>query len=379
MNILIGSNVHWWNAEAAYAAVIAKLLKDDGHRVIVLTRPGSDNEKKLTNLGLEVITEPDLNTQNPFKLIQSYFQLKNLLATENIQIVNAHRSEGYPLYAFAKRSLASFRLIRTRGASRKVKPHWPNQILHGKWTDALIIPGKVVAERDLQGIDLPENSPHLIHYPIDILETSLLETQDNYRKQFNIPENHQVLAVVGRIRKEKGHLLLAESFQLLLEDFPQTILLILYRDTPDDLPEMLELQNRISELGIEDKVRFDSEREDIRQLMNFADGGVVSSIDSEVICRVAVEFFSVGTPVAAMPTGCLPEIILEGVNGSLADQPTALSLKKAMARMLDNLPQLSEGAREDAETRFDPETMLKKTIHVFRQTLHPEHENSEMA
>ena len=379
MNILIGSNVHWWNAEAAYAAVIAKLLKDDGHRVIVLTRPGSDNEKKLRNLGLEVITEPDLNTQNPFKLIQSYFQLKNLLATENIQIVNAHRSEGYPLYAFAKRSLASFRLIRTRGASRKVKPHWPNQILHGKWTDALIIPGKVVAERDLQGIDLPENSPHLIHYPIDILETSLLETQDNYRKQFNIPENHQVLAVVGRIRQEKGHLLLGESFQLLLEDFPQTILLILYRDTPDDLPEMLELQNRIRELGIEDKVRFDSEREDIRQLMAFADGGVVSSIDSEVICRVAVEFFSVGTPVAAMPTGCLPEIILEGVNGSLADEPTALSLKKAMARMLNNLPQLSEGAREDAETRFDPETMLKKTIHVFRQTLHPEHENSEMA
>ena len=379
MNILIGSNVHWWNAEAAYAAVIAKLLKDGGHRVIVLTRPGSDNENKLRNLGLEVITEPDLNTQNPFKLIQSYFQLKNLLATENIQIVNAHRSEGYPLYAFAKRSLASFRLIRTRGASRKVKPHWPNQILHGKWTDALIIPGKVVAERDLQGIDLPENSPHLIHYPIDILETSLLETQDNYRKQFNIPETHHVLAVVGRIRQEKGHLLLAESFQLLLEDFPQTILLILYRDTPDDLPEMLELQNRIRELGIEDKVRFDSEREDIRQLMAFADGGVVSSIDSEVICRVAVEFFSVGTPVAAMPTGCLPEIILEGVNGSLADQPTALSLKKAMARMLDNLPQLSEGAREDAETRFDPETMLKKTIHVFQHTLHPEHENSEMA
>ena len=97
------------------------------------------------------------------------------------------------------------------------------------------------------------------------------------------------------------------------------------------------------------------------------------------LLKVMVMVLLVGTPVAAMPTGCLPEIILEGVNGSLADQPTALSLKKAMARMLDNLPQLSEGAREDAETRFDPETMLKKTIHVFRQTLHPEHENSEMA
>ena len=231
------------------------------------------------------------------------------------------------------------------------RPHHPGQSCCGKGSPRYRLTGKFSTSHPL---------------PIDIPETSLLETQDNYRKQFNIPENHKVLAVVGRIRQEKGHLLLAESFQLLLEDFPQTILLILYRDTPDDLPEMLELQNRIRELGIEDKVRFDSEREDIRQLMAFADGGVVSSIDSEVICRVAVEFFSVGTPVAAMPTGCLPEIILEGVNGSLADEPTALSLKKAMARMLDNLPQLSEGAREMPE-RFDPETMLKKTIHVFRK------------
>ena len=56
---------------------------------------------------------------------------------------------------------------------------------------------------------------------------------------------------------------------------------------------MIQLQTHLNELGIMENVRFDAERDDIRSLMAFADGGVVSSIDSEVICRVAVEFFSV--------------------------------------------------------------------------------------
>ena len=379
MNILIGSNVHWWNAEAAYAAVTAQLLKENGHRVFVHTRPGSDNEKKLRNLGLEVIVEPDLNTQNPLKLLQSYFQLKKFLQKEKIEIVNPHRSEGFPIYVLVRKSLASFRLIRTRGASRKVKPHWPNRVLHRDWTDAIIVPGKIIKERYLAGIPISRDSLHVIYYPVDLIKIPPQETLNEYRKEFRIPQNHKILLVVGRIRKEKGHLILAESFRLFLQEFPLTTLLILYRDTPDELPEMIQLQTHLKELGIMESVRFDAEREDIRSLMAFADGGVVSSIDSEVICRVAVEFFSVGTPVAAMPTGCLPEIIHEGVNGTLASITNARSLKEAMARMLNNLAPLSQGARNDAETRFNPSKMLDKTLAVYQQTLKQNNQNSEMA
>ena len=57
MRILIGSNVHWWNAEAEYAATIANLLKRAGHSVFVLTRPASLNERRLKELGLNLVTE----------------------------------------------------------------------------------------------------------------------------------------------------------------------------------------------------------------------------------------------------------------------------------------------------------------------------------
>ena len=68
MKILIGSNVHWWNAEAAYAAKIAQLLEQAGHTVFMLTRRDSLNARQLRNLGLRMVEYIDLNTRNPFQL-----------------------------------------------------------------------------------------------------------------------------------------------------------------------------------------------------------------------------------------------------------------------------------------------------------------------
>ncbi|MDP7046148.1 MAG: glycosyltransferase, partial [SAR324 cluster bacterium] len=107
MKILIGSNIHWWNAEAAYACIIAKLLQDAGHSVFVLTRPDSLNEQRLKELGLRLVTHIDLNSNNPFQLFRAYRKLKKFLLEERIELINPHRSEGFPLFVFAARALRS--------------------------------------------------------------------------------------------------------------------------------------------------------------------------------------------------------------------------------------------------------------------------------
>jgi len=97
---------------------------------------------------------------------------------------------------------------------------------------------------------------------------------------------------------------------------------------------------------------------------------VVSSIASEVICRVAVEFFSVGTPVVALPTGCLPEIIQNGETGALASVQSSEALAQALRLLLANSEHralLSDNARRAAETRFAPQHMLDATLAVYRQ------------
>ena len=239
------------------------------------------------------------------------------------------------------------------------------------WTDYHITAGEIVSQRLLSAVPQIENKVKTIYFPADCSELPH-KSANNFRKEFEIPENSSVLAVVGRIRPVKGQRVLLQGISELLSEFPDLVLLMPYRDTSENEPEMTALRTVINQLDLKDHVRLIPEREDILQIMEFADLGIVSSVDSEVICRVAMEFFSVATPVVAFPTGCLPEIIHHGQNGMLAKNKTSEALVVEIRNVLSN-PRLSDlisqGARRDAEVRFDPQIMLDKTLEVFESAL----------
>lgn len=47
LRVLIGSNVHWWNAEAAYAAQTAQILLSAGCQVWVIAPANTKNFSEL--------------------------------------------------------------------------------------------------------------------------------------------------------------------------------------------------------------------------------------------------------------------------------------------------------------------------------------------
>lgn len=201
---------------------------------------------------------------------------------------------------------------------------------------------------------------------------SLNETQQCvYRREWQIPPEAQVLAIVGRLGRVKGHHLLFQSFQQLLALCPQTILLVIHTHLEKDRPELLLLQAYAAILGISSSIRFIGPREDIASIMKFADIGVVSSIDSEVICRVATEFFSQGTPVVALPTGCLPEIIFNGINGMVATDRSASALTSAIAPLLLHphlLSDLKNSTYQMSNQVLSSDQFLQKTLEAFTTT-----------
>ena len=368
MNILIGSNVHWWNAEAAYAATLAELLQQAGHNVFVLTVPDSLNAQKLQEKELTLVTHIDLNTQNPLHLVQSYQALKSFVIEKQIEIVNPHRSEGFPLYVLLSWQLKSFKLIRTRGTTRPVQKHFLNQKLHRDWTDSHIVAGHIVAERLLAGGNVAPEKLHRIYYPVQITESP--ESPKDYAEEFQISEDALTLAIVGRLSPVKGHSFLLKSFSELLKQFPHLVLLILYRDATESSEDLIALKQEIEHLDLNSQIRLIPPHDEIRQIMKFVDIGIVSSLDSEVICRVAVEFFSAGTPVVAFPTGCLPEIVQDGRNGKLCSTHSVEALTAAISELIEDKAlrqKLGQNALVDAATRFAPERLLKQTLNVFRQ------------
>lgn len=377
MRILITSNVRWWNAEAAYAATLARELLNAGHKVWVLTLPNSLNETKLRNWNLPIITDIPLSSSNPWQLWQAYRRLQSLIEEQQIQIVNAHRSEGFPLLVLLRQRLKSFALIRTRGTTRPLRDHWLNRKLHENWIESVIVPAQVIASQLRQVLNLPSERLQVIYYPVN---PSSIDSQGESEAQqsrlecldrLGIPRHCRVIGIVGRIRPVKGQRILLKSFATLRKRFPDVVLLMLYRDTNETEAEWQGLLQDLVESNLQQSVYLYGYREDVLEIMRHTDIGVVSSVDSEVICRVAVEFFSVGTPVVAFPTGALPEIIQDGVTGRIAKDKSAEALAEILEWMLESPERIAEfgkNARQQSLERFDPNKLLEQTLSVYEQS-----------
>lgn len=377
MRILITSNVRWWNAEAAYAATLARELLNAGHKVWVLTLPNSLNETKLRNWNLPIITDIPLSSSNPWQLWQAYRRLQSLIEEQQIQIVNAHRSEGFPLLVLLRQRLKSFALIRTRGTTRPLRDHWLNRKLHEDWIESVIVPAQVIASQLRQVLNLPSERLQVIYYPVN---PSSIDSQGESEAQqsrlecldrLGIPRQCRVIGIVGRIRPVKGQRILLKSFATLRKRFPDIVLLMLYRDTNETEAEWQGLLQDLVESNLQQSVYLYGYREDVLEIMRHTDIGVVSSVDSEVICRVAVEFFSVGKPVIAFPTGALPEIIQDGVTGRIAKDKSAEALAEILEWMLESPERISEfgkNARQQSLERFDPNKLLEQTLSVYEQS-----------
>ena len=377
MRILITSNVRWWNAEAAYAAILARELLNAGHKVWVLTLPNSLNETKLRNWNLPIITDIPLSSSNPWQLWRAYQRLKSLIEEQQIQIVNAHRSEGFPLLVLLRQQLKSFSLIRTRGTTRPLRDHWLNRRLHEDWIESVIVPAQVIASQLRQVLNLPPERLHVIYYPVNPStigvkgESEAQQSRLECLDRLGIPKHCRVIGIVGRIRPVKGQRILLKSFVALRKRFPDIVLLMLYRDTNETEAEWQGLLQDLVESNLLQSVYLYGYREDVLEIMRHTDIGVVSSIDSEVICRVAVEFFSVGTPVVAFPTGALPEIIQDGVTGRIAKDKSAEALAEALEWMLESPERIAEfgqNARQQSLERFDPNKLLEQTLSVYEQS-----------
>ena len=377
MRILITSNVRWWNAEAAYAAILARELLNAGHKVWVLTLPNSLNETKLRNWNLPIITDIPLSSSNPWQLWRAYQRLKSLIEEQQIQIVNAHRSEGFPLLVLLRQRLKSFALIRTRGTTRPLRDHWLNRRLHEDWIESVIVPAQVIASQLRQVLNLPPERLHVIYYPVNPStigvkgESEAQQSRLECLDRLGIPKHCRVIGIVGRIRPVKGQRILLKSFVALRKRFPDIVLLMLYRDTNETEAEWQGLLQDLVESNLLQSVYLYGYRDDVLEIMRHTDIGVVSSVDSEVICRVAVEFFSVGTPVVAFPTGALPEIIQDGFTGRIAKDKSAEALAEALEWMLESPERIAEfgqHARQQSLERFDPNKLLEQTLSVYEQS-----------
>ncbi|MFH2130223.1 MAG: glycosyltransferase family 4 protein [bacterium] len=366
--ILLSINVRWWNAEAAYALNLARGLVAEGCRVWLIVNRDSPVHHRAEKLGLPVITDVSLDTVSPLSHFLNFRKLVKWIDTLDIQLVNSFKSNGSFLFSLVRLLRPCLIYIKTRGEARPPRQHFLNRYLYGTGAcDGIIAVGSPVMGW-LKDLGLERQRLTIVRYGDSPVPGVSEAVSESVRKELDIPAEAIVLTLLGRTQRVKGHQILLDAMTHFKKQ--PVHLLFLVKDLDEFPKELQDLEDFIAENGLQTQVTVLGFQPELGRLLSVTDVGVIPSLDSEVNCRVAVEFFSLGIPVLAFPTGTLPDIIRHGENGYLTadrDEHALVQGIRYMAEDKERLRHMGAEAHNNYLDHYTLEKMTRETLLFYRQ------------
>ena len=182
-------------------------------------------------------------------------------------------------------------------------------------------------------------------------------------KQGSIQERKKVIVTVGRIARQKNHMLLIQSFAKLCDEFP-AYQLNLY-GSADDVELYNQMKTWIVSNGLEERIRFMGVEEDLPNKIANAALFVLPS-DYEGMPNALIEAMVLGLPVVATdcPCGGVKMFVENNVTGLLVSVGDSVALREAIRYMLthtEEAEQMGKRARSIID-RVEPQIVCEKWL-----------------
>jgi glycosyltransferase involved in cell wall biosynthesis len=304
---------------------------------------------------------PGLNFSLPFKL-------SRLFKSENIQLVNAH-DIGATLYAAPAARLGSRRLvIHTDHSQILAKSKYPS--LYGgllrKLVDASITVSLDLENYLVEKFKVKRSLVKTIPNGIDTSRFGGKLEPGRLRDELGIGPQERVIGSIGRLTRQKGMNYLLRAFRMVLENNPDTRLVIVGQgDLKDDLVHLSR------ELNIQERVVFAGVRQDIPSLLQLFDVFALASLwEGQPI--TIMEAMAAGKPIVVTDAGGNAEILDNGSYGRIVPVENPEALAESIRSLLDN-PELAENlgrkAQAQAMSELSSEAMVRKYESVFASIL----------
>jgi glycosyltransferase involved in cell wall biosynthesis len=191
-------------------------------------------------------------------------------------------------------------------------------------------------------------------------------SREAWRRKEGFALEDVLFVCVARLRPQKNHELLVESFARGPASDPRSHLLLV--GTGDLEPQVKE---RVEALSLRGRVHFLGVRADISETLNAADVYVQSS-DWEGSSLSSMEAMAAGKPVVCTAVGGVPEVVGDGGGGFLVPPRDPGTLAQAMKYLLEN-PEvrmsMGRASARRAVEHFDLKVMTEAYEELYRATV----------
>ena len=243
---------------------------------------------------------------------------------------------------------------------------------------AKLIDFHIVASEEVQRALLDAGEPpervKVIHHGIDMdfHSPARVPWREEGFENLLLAPGQKLVLYAGRFSEEKGVLRFVEIAGRMRSEKELVFAMI------GDGPQRPHVEEKLKDLGLRDRVRLLGFVADSRPYLRRADAVVIPS-DIDGMPLVSLEALALGTPVVASAVGALPEVIVHGTNGALADPKNLDSFVRALRLGLEldsDRARLALTCRHSVVDRYSIEKLRNEYFELFRQlagvSRHPE-------
>lgn len=357
--------VPWYNACADYAVTLARSLKTLGYRVTFAGGNGTPAVERARAFGLDVLDRLSPASRNPLAL-RALVNIYRSYALENgVTAVNVHHGRDHLLWAFALRD-TGIPLVRTSGNQVPPNVHIGSKYLLKNHTTGVVASCRTVQGFYTDGFGMAPERVAVINGGVDTEFFTAGHPRNTLREHLDIPPDVFVFGIIGRFSPVKGHQYFFEAARRVLRLFPDTWFVVAGWDAQLNGDMMREMAENSGIIG---QTRFTGRQNDIRDLIASVDAGIIASIGSETVCRIAMEYMAMGIPVVATDTNVIPEVILHNHAGIIVPKADPDAMTYAMERLVtsrERTAALGKTGREIAECEFSLVRFAEKTLEAYR-------------
>jgi glycosyltransferase involved in cell wall biosynthesis len=317
---------HWGGQEIRIFEEM-KWFREQGHEMILVAPGNGTLYQRCKDEDFEVIslyfTKPR-TLLNIVRMLWIIWQLKP-------DVVGTHSSTDSWAGLIASFCLNTRKRIRYRHISAHVKGNFLNKVQYSTLANIVITTGNCISNILIENLRINENKVHVLATPV--IDSFDLPNKEEARrllqKELNLDKGTRFIGQVSVLRGWKGHPYLLEAFYIIASENPNLHLVIV-----GDGPMMQSLKNRQASSSFPKRIHLVGHKENVHLYFKAFECAILSSTHNEGIPQSLLQSMQVGTPVIGTKVGGIPEIIINGETGYLAEPQDPKSLSSAIIKML---------------------------------------------
>jgi glycosyltransferase involved in cell wall biosynthesis len=362
------ASIRWYNACAYYAVTLSEGLAAAGYRVTFAGDPGTPAMKRAVEEGIETLSVESRSSNKILNQIAVIREYRRYVKENDVTLVNVHNGTDHFLWAMALRG-TGIPLIRTSGNQIPPNVHPLSRFLLKKGTSGIIASCGTIRGFYADGFGIDADTIPVINGGINIGHYSAEYDRVMLRKKFGLPENGFVFGLVGRFSHDKGHKHFFRAAGIIAQEFPDVRFHVAGWDAQLKLKDIHAMAKGS---GVFDRTVFTGREKDSREIAQSLDAGVIASVRSETVCRIAMEYMAMGIPVISSDTNVIPEVVRNNETGLVVPAGNPEAMASAMKQLMiskELAETFSRSGRKVAEKEYSLESFAAQTIEAYGSIL----------